>query len=199
MVLEIPPAEGGSITGSVDDCWKMAIEDVGPAGVDKGRGGEYLTPFTRLQRSGSGSFIPLPSETYQGYSLLRSNLQSSIEADVASAVAYGRRVKFYPLSENGNPHYDPICRRRRRNLRRIYSQKISGLIWEPACLNQSRLNVQNTKGEIPLPIRIVGRTLAWWSRSIYKPWRVDPCDQESECFRADAPRAPLSRKTWPRY
>src|SRR5262245_25288862 len=29
MVLEIPPAEGGSITGSIDDAWQTAIEDVG--------------------------------------------------------------------------------------------------------------------------------------------------------------------------
>ena len=42
MVLEIPPADGGSITGSIDDCWQTAIEDVGPAGVDKGKGGKYL-------------------------------------------------------------------------------------------------------------------------------------------------------------
>ena len=43
IVLEIPPAEGGTIVGSVDDCWQTAIEDVGPAGVDKGKGGKYLT------------------------------------------------------------------------------------------------------------------------------------------------------------
>jgi hypothetical protein len=42
VVLEIPPAEGGSITGSIDDCWQAALEDVGPAGVDKGAGGRYL-------------------------------------------------------------------------------------------------------------------------------------------------------------
>jgi hypothetical protein len=37
MVLEIPPAdEDASITGSIDDAWQEALEDVGPAGVDKG-------------------------------------------------------------------------------------------------------------------------------------------------------------------
>ena len=41
MVLEIPPADQeDSITGSVDDAWQTAIEDVGPAGVDKGKGGK---------------------------------------------------------------------------------------------------------------------------------------------------------------
>lgn len=42
VVLEIPPADEGSITGSIDDCWQAALEDVGPAGVDKGKGGKYL-------------------------------------------------------------------------------------------------------------------------------------------------------------
>jgi hypothetical protein len=30
MVLEIPPADGGSITGTIMDSWQMALEDVGP-------------------------------------------------------------------------------------------------------------------------------------------------------------------------
>ena len=33
---------GDSITGSIDDAWQTALEDVGPAGVDKGKGGKYL-------------------------------------------------------------------------------------------------------------------------------------------------------------
>ena len=34
MVLEIPPADGetASITGSIDEAWQTALEDVGPAG-----------------------------------------------------------------------------------------------------------------------------------------------------------------------
>ena len=38
VVLEIPPADTGTIVGSVDDCWQTAIADVGPAGADKGEG-----------------------------------------------------------------------------------------------------------------------------------------------------------------
>jgi hypothetical protein len=44
MVLEIPPADEGSITGSLMDLWQVPLEDVGPAGVDKGAGGKYLIP-----------------------------------------------------------------------------------------------------------------------------------------------------------
>ena len=51
VVLEIPPADEGSITGSVDDAWQTALEDVGPARVDKGKGGKYLVlpPGTRTR------------------------------------------------------------------------------------------------------------------------------------------------------
>jgi hypothetical protein len=43
IVIEIPPAgDAGSITGTIMDSWQAALDDVGPAGVDKGRGGKYL-------------------------------------------------------------------------------------------------------------------------------------------------------------
>ncbi len=103
MVLEIPPAEGGSITGSVDDCWQNAIEDVGPAGFDKGKGGKYLILPPDHEGTVPEGYIALRSDTYQGFAILRSNVKSSGEADVARAVAYGRRIRFHPLADAGNP------------------------------------------------------------------------------------------------
>lgn len=102
VVLEIPPADEGSITGSVDDCWQTAIEDVGPAGVDKGKGGKYLILPPDYKGHVPAGYIAMPSDTYQGYALLRSILRSGSETDVAKAVAYGKRIKFYPLSQAPN-------------------------------------------------------------------------------------------------
>ena len=103
MVLEIPPAQGGSITGSVDDCWQTALEDVGAAGVDKGQGGKYLiTPPGYAEKVPDG-YIPMPSDNYQGFAILRSILKSGSDADVAQAVAYARRIRLYPLSKSANP------------------------------------------------------------------------------------------------
>ena len=45
----------------------------------------------------------MPSDTYQSYALLRSNLKSSSDVDVAKAVAYGKRIKVYPLSQAAHP------------------------------------------------------------------------------------------------
>jgi hypothetical protein len=103
MVLEIPPADGGSITGTIMDAWQAALEDVGPAGVDKGKGGKYLILPPGYTDTAPAGYIVLPSMTYQGYALLRSILQSGSDADVAKAVEYARRIKLYPLSQAGNP------------------------------------------------------------------------------------------------
>jgi hypothetical protein len=86
VVLEIPPADGGSITGSVDDCWQAAIEDVGPAGLDRGRGGKYLIVPPGYKDKVPSGYFPLQSYTYEGYALLRSILKSSSEADVAKGL-----------------------------------------------------------------------------------------------------------------
>ncbi|MBN3510406.1 DUF1254 domain-containing protein [Mycolicibacterium septicum] len=98
VVLEIPPAEGGSITGSVDNGWQEALEDVGPAGVDKGAGGKYLILPPGFDGEVPDGYIPMPSATYTGFGALRSNIASSDDADVAAAAEYGKRIKVYPLS-----------------------------------------------------------------------------------------------------
>lgn len=101
VVLEIPPAADGSITGSVDTSWQNPIEDVGPAGVDKGKGGRYLILPPGYKEQVPAGYIPMPSETYQGFALLRSNLKGGGDADIERAVAYGKRMKFYPLPAAG--------------------------------------------------------------------------------------------------
>ena len=102
VVIEIPPADDGVINGTIMDAWQMPLEDVGPAGVDKGKGGKYLIlPPGYLDNCPDG-YIALPSLTYQGYALLRSILRSGSETDIAKAVAYGKRIKVYPLSQAGH-------------------------------------------------------------------------------------------------
>jgi len=87
----------------VDDGWQAALEDVGPAGVDKGKGGKYLITPPGYKDKVPDGYIAMPSDTYTGYAILRSNLKSGSDADVAKAVAYGKRVKIYPLSQAANP------------------------------------------------------------------------------------------------
>jgi len=103
MVLEIPPADDGVINGTVMDTWQVPLEDVGPAGVDKGKGGKYLILPPDHSAAVPDGYIALPSPNYQGYALLRSILRSGSVADIAKAVAYGKRIKVYPLAQAANP------------------------------------------------------------------------------------------------
>ena len=102
MVLEIPPVDDGSITGSIDDAWQCAIEDVGPAGVDAGKGGKYLILPPNYQGPVPDGYLAMPSNTYGTFALLRSNLAGGSDDDLARAVAYGKRVKLYPLTQADN-------------------------------------------------------------------------------------------------
>ena len=103
IVIVIPPADVGVINGSIMDPWQAALEDVGPAGSDKGLGGKYLVLPPGYNERPPEGYIVLPSANYQGYALLRSILKSGSAADVEAAVAYGKRIKLYPLSQAANP------------------------------------------------------------------------------------------------
>ncbi|HZS19083.1 MAG TPA: DUF1254 domain-containing protein [Candidatus Udaeobacter sp.] len=100
VVLEIPAAgEDGSITGSVDDAWQCALDDVGPAGVDKGAGGKYLITPPGYKEKAPDGYIVLPSSTFRGFAILRSNFKTGSDADIAAAVKYGKRIRMYPFGK----------------------------------------------------------------------------------------------------
>jgi hypothetical protein len=103
VVIEIPAANEGSITGTIMDAWQMPLADVGPAGVDAGKGGRYVVLPPDFTDKPPDGYIALPSLTYQGYALLRSILKSGSDTDIVKAVDYGKRIKVYPLSAAADP------------------------------------------------------------------------------------------------
>ena len=104
IVLEIPPAgDDGSLNGNIVDFWQVPLEDAGPSGADAGKGGKYLLLPPGYAGPVPEGYIVLRPATFGGYALLRSNLKSHSDADVAKSVAYGKRVKVYPLSQAANP------------------------------------------------------------------------------------------------
>ena len=102
VVVEIPPADAVHvIVGSFDVAWQNALADVGPAGADKGKGAKYLITPPGYKDKVPDGYIVLPSETYRGFVILRSNFMTRSDADIKSAVEHGKRVKVYRLG--GNP------------------------------------------------------------------------------------------------
>lgn len=88
MVIEVPPAEDGSLAANIDDVWQAALEDAGPEGADKGNGGKYLILAPGYTDKPPEGYIVLPSQTYGG--------------DIGKSVAYVKRLKIYPLAHAAN-------------------------------------------------------------------------------------------------
>jgi len=103
IVIEIPPAVGGSIAGNIVDAWQMPLEDAGPEGADQGKGGKYLLLPPGYDGDIPDGYVVLRPDTHTGFALLRSNLASHADADVAKSVAYGKQIAVYPLSQAANP------------------------------------------------------------------------------------------------
>jgi hypothetical protein len=104
IIMEIPPAGAdGSLNVNIVDLWQVPLEDAGPSGADAGKGGKYLILPPGFNKEVPEGYIVLRSTTYGGYALLRSNLKSHGDADVAKSVAYGKRVKVHPLSQAASP------------------------------------------------------------------------------------------------
>src|SRR5215471_18705770 len=103
VVIDVPPGDAkGSLNGNIVTVWQTSLEDVGLLGLDKGAGGKFVTLPPGYKDNVPDGFTPLQSDTYSGYALLRSNMKSHGDEDVA-AIAYGKQAKIYPLSAAANP------------------------------------------------------------------------------------------------
>jgi len=104
IVIEVPPGDArASLTGNIVTVWQTALEDVGLLGRDKGTGGKFVVLPPGYKDAVPSGYTALPSDTYSGYALLRANLKSHGDADVAASIAYGKRLKIYPLWSAANP------------------------------------------------------------------------------------------------
>lgn len=104
VVLDLPPGdENGSFNGNIVTIWQMPLEDAGLLGYDQGKGGKYLVLPPGYTNAVPDGYIPLHSDTFGGYMLFRSNLKSHSDADVQASIAYGKRLKAYPLAQADNP------------------------------------------------------------------------------------------------
>jgi hypothetical protein len=104
VVLDLPAGDAkGSFNGNIVTVWQMPLEDAGLLGVDKGKGGKFLILPPGYKEKAPEGYYALQSDTFGGYLLFRSNLQSHSDADVQASIAYGRRMKIYPLAQAANP------------------------------------------------------------------------------------------------
>ena len=110
-MLEVPPAgEKGSLYGQVVDAWQYTIADVGPSGLDAGKGGKYLFTPPGYEGEIPEGYLHVPSPNYRVAFAFRSVRGPGMSE--ADAYGYARRLRMYPLAEAASPpeqvFFDPI-------------------------------------------------------------------------------------------
>ena len=104
VVLDLPAADAsGSFNANIVTVWQMPLEDAGRLGIDQGRGGKFLILPPDYKGTPPDGYIVLQSDTFAGYMLFRANLKSHSAADVDASIAYGKKMKIYPLAQAANP------------------------------------------------------------------------------------------------
>lgn len=110
-VLEVPVAgPDGSLYGQVVDAWQYTIADVGPSGLDQGKGAKYLFTPPGYEGEIPEGYLHVPSPNFRVSFAFR-----SVRAEgksIEDAYAYAQRLRMYPLSQAANPpeqvFFDPV-------------------------------------------------------------------------------------------
>jgi len=102
MVVDVPAAsEKVSYFGSFVNAWFQPIEDVGPAGADKGNGAKYLLVEDTYKGKIPKGYIVLKFDTHDIGFAFRPRLYN--RATDADAAEYAQTIKIYSLSDANNP------------------------------------------------------------------------------------------------
>ena len=102
IVLEVPAkTDRGVLYGQVVDAWQTTVADVGPSGLDKGKGGKYLFLPPGYKEPIPNGYFPIQSSSYRILFAFRSIPLGG--ATDAEAHAYSETLKMYPLSEAAHP------------------------------------------------------------------------------------------------
>ncbi len=104
IVIDVPPADAdGALNANIVNVWQQPLEDAGLLGVDKGKGIKFLMLPPGYSEKIPEGYVALRPGTWGSYALFRSNLKSHGDADVAKSVAYGKKVRVYPISQAFSP------------------------------------------------------------------------------------------------
>ena len=95
-VLEAP--EG--MLGAFNDAWFRYVQDIGPAGPDKGRGGKYLVLPPGYDGEVPEGYYVVKPRTYDVWVFMRASIAKGLET---AAKNVEDNLRIYPLAEKSNP------------------------------------------------------------------------------------------------
>ena len=97
-VLDIPAASSkGSFYGQIVSHWQFAMADVGPAGLDQGKGGKYLLLPPDYEGEEPEGYIILRSPSYRVYFAFRAIRGQG--ASMQDAYEYAKTLKMHYLND----------------------------------------------------------------------------------------------------
>jgi hypothetical protein len=101
-VLDIPPASAKTaVFGSATNVWQVPFADIGPAGIDQGKGGRYLFLPPGYDSEVPDGYFAVPMDQYDIYVALR--LIPLGDTGFGEAAEYAKLINAYPLSQAESP------------------------------------------------------------------------------------------------
>jgi len=151
VVVEVPAAsEKISYFGSFVNAWFQPVEDIGPAGADKGKGGKYLLVEDSYAGKIPKGYIVLRFDTHDIGFAFRPRLYNN--ANDADAAEYAQTIKVYSLADANNPpatnyiHVNPHAFNSLPTYDETFFQDIDHLIQNNPIRSQDKAMVSLLKG-----------------------------------------------------
>lgn len=102
LVVEVPAAtDKVSYFGTIVNAWDQPIEDVGPPGKDKGKGGKYLLLPPDYEGDVPDGYFAYQTDTLEYGFAFRPRLKNG--ATDADAAEYARGIRVYHLKDASSP------------------------------------------------------------------------------------------------
>jgi len=95
-VIEAPMG----MLGAFNDAWFRYMQDIGPAGPDKGKGGRYLVLPPDYEGDIPEGYFAVKSKTYNVWVFMRASIAKGLDA---AAKNVKENLRIYPLSKKDNP------------------------------------------------------------------------------------------------
>jgi len=95
-VLKVP----AGMLGAFNDAWFRYLQDVGPLGQDKGRGGKYLVLPPGYEGEMPDGYFVVQSTTYKVWTFMRGSIAKGIEAGAKNITD---NLQVYPLDKKDKP------------------------------------------------------------------------------------------------
>ncbi len=103
VVIEVPSeTEKASLYGQIVDHWQITIADIGPSGIDKGKGGKILLTPPDYIGEVSSEYIQVKSPSFRVALAFRPI--PALQSTMNETYDYAKTIKMYYFSELPNPN-----------------------------------------------------------------------------------------------